>query len=253
MTVYSWSEQIEYAALTHRGIVRGQNEDAVAVGQKILVGSMDSPETGILNVQSRMLLLADGMGGHTRGELASREVLSALLERGPPDDILASRDAILFANDRLYDLMLRQPEVLGLGSTVVGVVFTAASVIYFNVGDSRCYRHRVGHLKLVSCDDVPVSAHSANFRRATQEITQSLGGRFSRTRVVPHVNSLSPLMPGESIVLCSDGLTDMVEDFCISKTLDESDGPASAVTRLMQSALDAGGRDNVSIVVATAR
>jgi len=244
---------IRVAALTHRGALRDRNEDAVALGRRILHGDMESPAVDEIDDNMRMLIVADGMGGHARGELASRAVLEAILDRELPQDILASREAILTANDRLYDLMRMRPEVLGLGSTVVGVTFCVDSLIHFNVGDSRAYRHRRGVLDLVSHDDVPGRSRAPGSRRTTQEITQSLGGHFSRTRVVPHVGSSLPLRRGESILLCSDGLTDMIDDPSITRILDAAEEPANSVRRLVGAAIDAGGHDNISVVIAAAQ
>jgi protein phosphatase len=243
---------IKVAALTHRGAVRDRNEDTIALGRVLLVGDMNTPVLAEVDGETRMLIVADGMGGHARGELASRTALEAILDCGRPQDILAWREALLFANDRLYDLMRVRPEALGLGTTVVGVAFCADTLIHFNVGDSRAYRHSRGILEQISHDDVPSAPRGPEPRRASHQITQSLGGRLARTRIVPHVSSALPLRPSETILLCSDGLTDMLSDATIREVLDEGAEPSLSACQLMNAALQAGGHDNISVVIAAA-
>ncbi len=243
---------IRAAALTHRGAVRERNEDAIALGGVLLTGDMSAPVIAEIDDETRVFIVADGMGGHVRGDLASRTVLEALRERASAEDVPSWREALLFANDRLYDLMGERPELLGLGATVVGVAFSRDSLIYFNVGDSRAYRHSRGVLEQVSHDDVPHAPRRLRSGLGSRQITQSLGGRRARTRITPHITSALPLLPDETILLCSDGLTDMVSDATIRKVLDEAAEPALAARRLLDAALKAGGHDNISVVIATA-
>ncbi len=243
---------IRAAALTHRGAVRERNEDAVALGGILLTGDMSAPVVAEIDDETRVLIVADGMGGHVRGDLASRTVLEALRDRASAQNVPSWCEALLFANGRLYDLMRERPGLLGLGATAVGVAFSRDTLIYFNVGDSRAYRHSRGLLEQVSHDDVPNAPRGLRSRMDPRQITQSLGGRRARTWITPHVTSALPLLPGETILLCSDGLTDMVTDETIRKVLDEAAGPALTARRLLDAALKEGGDDNISVVVATA-
>lgn len=247
----SLQSKIRVAALTHRGKVRSKNEDAMALGEKLFFGDMEQPFVAEPQDGPTVLIVADGMGGHVKGEIASRSVLEILRDGAYPDDILAWDRALSFANDRLYDLMRLRPEVIGLGSTIVGVSLSADRTTYFNVGDSRAYRHSLHTLEQVSRDDVPIPA-IRNEARRTSQITQALGGRSFRTKILPHVLAGPPMRIGETILLCSDGLTDMVSDEEICKILDDPAEPSLSVQRLADAALLAGGRDNISVIVARA-
>lgn len=242
---------IRVAAQTHRGMVRDHNEDTIALGNLLLTGNMAAPIVAEIDHETRMLVVADGMGGHLAGELASQTALESLCERGCPQDISGWREALQEANDRLYDVMRERPKVRGMGTTIVGIAFYAGELIHFNVGDSRAYRHNRSGLKQISHDDVP-DASNGSAGRVSSQINQSLGGLAVRRLIMPHVTSAPPLRPRETVLVCSDGLTDMVNDRTISRILDASAEPAVTARRLVNAALVAGGHDNVSVVVAVA-
>ena len=231
------SSVIEIAALTHRGAIRPRNEDAVAVGTKLLVGDMDAPRTVGMAGSADVIMVADGMGGHARGELASQTALTMLLSRRSTcSDLVSWGDALQEANDGLYDLMAERPDVRGLGTTIVGVVFSPSSLIVFNVGDSRAYRWGDGKLTRLSHDDVPTGAAGPGVRRIHHEITQFLGGRLVRTRITPHLSAVPPLRAGESVLLCSDGLTDMIPEEDLARVLGNGEGAAQRASRLFNMA-----------------
>lgn len=242
---------IRVAAQTHRGMVRDHNEDAIALGKVLLTGDMAAPIVTKIDDETRMLVVTDGMGGHLAGELASRTSLEWLRDRECPRDVTGWCEALQEANNRLYDVMRERPKVRGMGTTIVGVAFYAEELIYFNVGDSRAYRHSRGALQQLSHDDVP-EASDGSGRRVSSQITQSLGGLVVRRKIVPHVAAAPSLGPGETILLCSDGLTDMVNDRTISRILDADAEPIVTARRLVNGALVAGGHDNISVVVAVA-
>lgn len=250
MKVHANQAVIEAAAITHRGSVRDQNEDTVSLGGVILTGDMERARALRLDDERPVLMIADGMGGHARGELASRLALETLQQFPNLSDVLEWRNAIQSANNRIYDFMLERPELIGLGSTLVGVAFCSESLIFFNVGDSRAYRHSFGKLKQVSHDDVPDLPRTGRQTRPTHQITQSLGGRRVRTRVSPHVQSSLTLSPDETILLCSDGLTDMVSEKELLQALDSIRPPAACADYLLKLALAAGGNDNISVILA---
>jgi serine/threonine protein phosphatase PrpC len=242
---------IAVSALTHRGAVRPNNEDAIAIADRILVGDLDNPVVQELELGMKFAMVADGMGGHAQGALASRSALRSVihsLNKGSDTTILAR--ALCEANDALYDIMFERPEARGMGTTIVGVVFGENGVAYFNVGDSRAYRHRPGNLALLSHDDIPLGTRSSSLRRTSQTITQSIGGRLSRAQIAPHVGLAPSLKRDESILLCSDGLSDMVGDLELSRTLDEIPDQRERVMKLFELAMSRGGRDNISIVIA---
>lgn len=239
------------AAFTHRGRIRSANEDAVAIDQRVLTGDMAEPLTITVSNDVCVLMLADGMGGHVHGALASRAILDRLV--ADTDRLTAPAtcaEAIQDANDHLYRLMQSQPDASGMGSTLVGTVLAPERLLSFNIGDSRAYLLTRGHLVQLSHDDVPDLGANRSGRRTSHAITQALGGSEFPVPISPHVNTDAALAPGETLLICSDGITDMVADTIIRNVLSRTADPNTAVRRLAAQAFRAGGHDNVSLVVA---
>lgn len=210
---------------------------------------MERPVFLRLDQALHSLIIADGMGGQARGDLASRTAVEALIADATPLGSVADCvKAVRAANDRIYDVMQSVPDSRGMGTTIAGTVISESSLICFNVGDSRVYRFIPPRLVRLSRDDVPASEQ--NSIRATHFITQCLGGHDMPTPVEPHVRAFSPLQPNEFLMLCSDGLSDLVTETDIAKTLENHGGPLKVVHRLFQLAMQAGGSDNISIIVA---
>ncbi len=240
---------VNAAALTNRGSVRERNEDTVAIGHTILTGDMCVPKEFCITEYPFLAMIADGMGGHSKGDLASLSAIKSLLESSFTNNVLTWRNALTLANDRMYDLMRERPEVLGLGSTVVGVALFAESLLCFNVGDSKAYYYGKDSFEQVSHDDV-TAAGITNSKIRSHQLTQAIGGRLVRSRIHPHITARLPPRAGEGILLCSDGLTDLVAGAAISEALRKYEDPVRAAERLFELAIEAGGYDNVSIVVA---
>lgn len=237
------------AAITSRGCRRRANEDAVGLAGAVLTGEPALPLGGVLDGPGPLaLVVADGMGGHPHGALASREVVCALMSEpaglATPEGCAA---AIRQANLRLHDLMLRRPETMTMGSTVAGVSVLGDAFCWFNVGDSRIYRLREGRLEQLGHDD-RLAATRRDTGGPSHEILQCLGGQRAIAPIDPHAGA-GVLLPGDSLLVCSDGLTDMVGDDSIAALLRAADDVASAATLLLHAALEAGGRDNVSVVL----
>jgi len=225
----------------------------IAVDHNLLAGDMDKPSVHRLTGSQHVLMIADGMGGHAQGALASQTALEMLKETpNALSNEQTCKDALGAANNRIYDEMNVRAGTAGMGTTIVGVALMPGLIVHFNVGDSRAYRHKKGRLVRLSHDDIPPSPTHQRPLRTTHLITQSLGGRLTRTRISPHVGVGPPLARAETILLCSDGLTDMVEDEEIVRVLDAVSDPGASVRDLFASALRAGGYDNVSIVIVRA-
>jgi serine/threonine protein phosphatase PrpC len=208
---------------------------------------MEKPVFLRLDQALHTLIIADGMGGQARGELASRTAVEAFTQ--DPTSLGNVADcvkAVRAANDRIYDVMQSVPDSRGMGTTIAGTVISGSSLICFNVGDSRVYRFIPPRLVRLSQDDVPASEQ--NSIRTTHFITQCLGGHDMPTPVQPHVRAFSPLEPNEFVMLCSDGLSDLVTETDIAKTMEDHGGPLEVVHRLFQLAMQAGGFDNISII-----
>lgn len=238
------------AAFTHRGRVRPSNEDTIAVDGRILTGDMSEPLVTSVSSDCCALMIADGMGGHAQGAMASRAVLDYLVAAiDRLADPTSCAEAIEEANQQLFAIMHEHQEALGMGSTIVGAVLKDDQLVTFNVGDSRCYLFSAGQLVQLSHDDVPEQENDRPGPRRSHALTQALGGSSLPVAIEPHITIDAPLAPGEILLLCSDGLTDMVDNLIISKLLSAAGTPLQSVRKLAAEAFSAGARDNVSIVV----
>jgi PPM family protein phosphatase len=222
------------------GPVRGNNEDAVFA----------SP---------RLVAVADGVGGAAAGEVASRLVIDALghLDKtrldGPLEEALAA--AVATGNERIGFIAECRPEKAGMSTTLTAVALGDEGYVLANVGDSRTYLLRDGALTRLSRDDSYVqmlldrgAINPDEARRHPQRslVVEALDGDPDRR---PPVVTNAPARAGDRLLLCSDGLTDYVDDEAIAAVL--RDGARDEVAeRLVAMALDAGARDNVSVVVA---
>ena len=241
--------RIEVTAFTHRGRVRARNEDSIVVAGWVPEAAMAGPRRSRHALGGPLLFaVADGVGGHVGGEVASRHAtrrLAAEKASAQPDGIAAQLAGI---NAELYGAMQDDPSLAGMGTTVAGLVLCPRRALWFNVGDSRVYLEHGGRFTQISIDDVPPGPRYGI-------ITQTLGGCHSFFPISPHIgeedldkeNSIS----GSRWLLCSDGLTDMLDDDEIAHVFARDD--EAAVRTLFEAAMAAGGSDNISIVVVSAR
>jgi PPM family protein phosphatase len=239
------------AAFTHRGRVRTANEDNVAIEGRILTGDMAAPAMVTIGSDVCVLMIADGMGGHHHGAMASHALLDHLtggIDRVATPSTCA--DAIQAANDHLYELMRANPHTAGMGATLVGAVLTSTQLLIFNAGDSRGYLQSGDHLIQLSQDDVPDARIDGSRPRVSHSVTQAIGGSTFHVPIKPHISVEPPLRPGETLLLCSDGLTDMVSDSIIQDVLRKATNIGAAVRSLAAHAFRAGAVDNISLVLA---
>ena len=239
---------LKVAAVTHRGKVRQHNEDTIVVDDWICGDSMNAPRRSAHDLPSptagTLVLVADGMGGHVGGREASRRAAQTMVRLTAGDGKASEpADALRTVNRELFDAAAADPALRGMGTTIAGIVAMSDRVVWFNVGDSRVYSVRPEYLRQLSIDDVPAGAQAGSGR-----ITQALGGADSFLEILPHVGS-EATRAGRRYLLCSDGLTDMVPLEAIEEALSDNDG--DWVETLLENALAAGARDNVSIVVAS--
>jgi PPM family protein phosphatase len=229
-------------AFSHRGRVRARNEDTIAVGGWLSEPEMAAPRAFRHALTAPLLCaVCDGMGGHRAGDVASRQVARRLAERQARlADARTAAAALKAIDAELYRAMQADVNLLGMGTTVVGLML-APRLVWFNVGDSRLYRHRDGRIWQMSIDDTPAGPRSGL-------LTQSLGGALPPPGIAPHVGEDDLPVPAR-FLLCSDGLTDMLGDDDIEDCLKLSD--ADAVAQLFELTMRAGGSDNISIVVAS--
>ena len=234
---------IEVTAFTHRGLLREHNEDSITVAGWVSDVAMSGLRRSRHELAAPLLCaVADGMGGHAAGEIASRYAIKRLAaEPFAAAEASAVAAALAAVNAELYRTMRSDRSLAGMGTTVAGLLLAAGRALWFNIGDSRIYRHRDGSLRQLSIDDVPAGARSGI-------ITQSLGGALAFAPVDPHIGVGDLEIPSRWLI-CSDGLTDMVDAAEIEHCLAGSD--EQAARRLFEAAMAAGGADNISIVLAS--
>ncbi|MCE1179084.1 MAG: protein phosphatase 2C domain-containing protein [Micrococcales bacterium] len=215
-------------------------------------------DTGIAD--RSVFAVCDGMGGHAAGEVASQivaETLSELADQPELTPAVITRQ-LAEANDRLLASVARHPEQAGMGTTAAGITVVAGGGgdhwAVFNVGDSRVYRWIAGRLTQVTVDHSEVqelldagliTVDEVARHPMRNVITRSLGMDPAPS---PDVWVFPPF-PGERFVICSDGLTGELRDDQIKAILEACDDPQSAAESLVRAAVEAGGRDNVTVVV----
>jgi serine/threonine protein phosphatase PrpC len=243
------SLHVEAAGITHRGTVRENNEDCIAIGYWTSQETMASARS----VQQALDLpfacvVADGMGGHNDGEQASLLVAKSLARRLPAfgaDKIAASVRAV---NAELYAHVGENPALAGMGSTAVGLAIHDARLTIFNVGDSRAYKLVESGLAQLSVDDALVQNWQPGSGVARSSmLTQCFGGRPTFTDIEPHVH-VEPCVPGNTYLLCCDGLYETLAEKQIAELIG-ADLQAS-VEALLRAALEQRAKDNVTIAVA---
>lgn len=238
------------ALFTHRGRVRGKNEDAVLAHGRVFQDDLRGVISVRLSGTPQALIVADGIGGQPRGERASRSAIHFLSS----DDRLVQgvsgcEAALHAANERLYELM-DEPECAGMGTTIAGFVLQERAVVSFNVGDSRAYRFGRGRLVRLSQDDVVTDRGAVRDR--SREITQCLGGAQFPLAIAPHVTVGPPLETGQCLILCTDGLTEVLDDTELESIVRNSASSVTMVEKLVRRAISQGSRDNISVLVSIA-
>lgn len=230
-----------WGSATDVGLVRRHNEDA-------------------LLAQFPLFLVADGMGGHAAGEVASSLTSERFRQLAVSEPLTASlvAEAIDEANRTVLDAARAADRLDGMGTTLVGLarVHDRSQELWlvFNVGDSRLYRWFDGVMRQVTTDHSEVQElidqgaitdEGARAHPLRNIITRAIG---TEDRVEADFWLLPPV-PGERFLLCSDGLTGEVPDATIAAVLSRETDPSVAATRLVEQAVSAGGRDNVTVVV----
>ncbi len=239
---------IEAAGITHKGTVRENNEDCIAIGYWTSQETMPSarPFQHQLDLPF-VCVVADGMGGHNDGEQASLLVARSLARRLPafgPDRIAASVRA---ANAELYAHVGENPSLAGMGSTAVGLAVHDARLAIFNVGDSRAYKVVNKGLAQLSVDDSFVQNWKPGSGVArTTMLTQCFGGRLTFTDIEPHLH-VEPCVAGSTYLLCSDGLYETLSEEKMFGMIG-ADLQASAEA-LLRAAIEAKCKDNVTIAL----
>jgi PPM family protein phosphatase len=268
--------RVEFGAVSHTGKVRAQNEDHFLVSklsrkQQILLTNVpDEQFPEHFTEDGYSMIVADGMGGMAAGEVASRMAIATgvtLFQKSPKWGFkINKREAReLFHRVNTYlqeiDLALtkRSEEdrrLFGMGTTLTASYSSGVDLFVIHVGDSRAYLYRDGKLLQLTKDHTVAQAMADAGYIAHEEIrhhikrnvlTNFLGGHHGKVKA--DVRWLR-LRDRDRLLLCSDGLNDMVDDASIARILNTHDQPPDAAQSLVDEALDRGGRDNVTVIVA---
>lgn len=229
---------LHFAAASDRGHVRKNNEDSAYAGPHLLA-------------------LADGMGGHAAGEIASQLMISHLqrLDTDPGDnDMFALLGGLADDGNRSIAAEVRaNPETEGMGTTLTALLFDGSQFAMLHVGDSRGYRLRERTLEQITVDDTFVQSLVNEGKLAPEDVSTHpqrslILKAYTGHPVEPTFTTLDA-RPGDRLLLCSDGLSDPVSFDTIEETLQRGT-PAEAARTLIDLALRGGGPDNVTVVVA---
>jgi serine/threonine protein phosphatase PrpC len=236
------------SALTHEGALREANEDSMVVGPWTTCASVTrTPATMYFPLDEPVLLaVADGLGGHAAGEVASSLVVQHIARAaGTVRDEDGLRSLVDSCNRAVHEEAEREPAYSGMGTTVAGVLVHGQRVLSFNVGDSRVYALDGDELTRFSVDDNPPLAPGQTH---SSVLTQTLGGQRQRQSLDTHVSARER---GDELrlLVCSDGLSDVVDDETIASILREHHG-TQVTYQLWRAAMEAGGPDNITVIVA---
>jgi protein phosphatase len=252
----SINNKIEIFGLTDVGLVRDHNEDSIGENRDL-----------------GLAVLADGMGGHRGGEVASAITVSTILESLAdelknirPGDIdeetgfslesIAVNDAVIKANENVFTSSNENSRYRGMGTTVVVLLFHNNHFTVAHVGDSRLYRYRDGELEQITRDHSLMQELVDKGFYTTEQARESLNKNLV-TRAIGAEESVQvdvhedAAHPGDIYLLCSDGVTDMLEDDAILNTIaDNSDDLEKIATELIRLSNESGGKDNISAILA---
>jgi len=247
--------KLDFASMTHRGQVRKKNEDAFC--------SWDPDDDRLRRKRGSLFVVADGMGGHQGGEVASRiavdEIRRAYYSSPQKDPGKALCEAFAVANRAIIEESLKESSLFGMGTTCTAMALVEGKAYFAHVGDSRAYLLRDGKLRQITSDHSLVwdmvrsgviSEREAENHPQRNIITRSLGSAADTAADSP----ATPLevREGDVFLLCSDGLTTLVKDAEIEKLLAAAE-PAQAVKALVGLANERGGRDNITVQVVKVR
>ena len=241
---------LEFFSATDTGRERNNNEDAVA-----------------LDEDARLVALADGMGGYNAGEVASSMVTSFiktelgrwLLEATDQASDAEVRRAMEIcvdnANRAIFNAANSNPQYAGMGTTLVLAVFRQGRLMLGHIGDSRAYRLRGGRMTQIThdhsllqeqIDSGLITQEQAAFSSNKNLVTRAVGVEDT----VLLETHLHDVLPGDTYLLCSDGLSDMLDDESIAQVLMGAETLPEAAAALVDAANEAGGKDNISVVLA---
>jgi protein phosphatase len=271
--------EVELAGLSDAGKVRPNNEDHFVVASierswRTILTNLKAGSIPDQHVDKAYgLLVADGMGGHARGEVASEMAINVLVELflRTPDWIMSFDEPVVKEVLDRVDKRFRQVEAAmvaetqvhqdlrGMGTTLTLACSLGADMILAHVGDSRVYLLRHGRIHRLTrthtvaqelADAGAITVEAADSHPMRHVLTRVIGTRGEK--VQPQLSHLE-IVDGDQVLLCTDGLTDELSDSAIASTLLSAGNPEAACRSLVEQALEAGGRDNVTVALARYR
>ena len=242
--------RIILSAASRVGNVRSNNEDMILAYDKFVRSDVYGTEFMTENSDRFVIALADGMGGHNAGEVASSDVLTNLrfflgdlpsrLSSGEFNEMMMEW---LHSVNQIIDSKGHvNPEMAEMGTTLVGVVFYNNKYYWMNCGDSRLYRYRGDELKQLTTDHSLINENSV--KKHSNIITNCIGGGC-RNSYMDMFEFTDDFLPGDQYIMCSDGLNDMIPDEHIARLAAQG----ATANRMCEAAIEAGGYDNVSVCV----
>ncbi|MDX1468399.1 MAG: Stp1/IreP family PP2C-type Ser/Thr phosphatase [Acidimicrobiia bacterium] len=230
---YVWS------SASHKGMVRDNNEDAAF------------PDTSGESTDSAVLIVADGMGGHVAGEVASRIAVNTAASSD-----LEPEDRVAAANRAIREEVAREPSLDGMGTTMTLLLLDDRGIAHLaHVGDSRAYLLRGEDMQQLT-EDHTVAAEAVSTGQISEDDARNHPQRHMLTRCLGltrfvNVDSIKvELEPGDRILVCSDGLTDMITDEEVKEALEKRSSVDDVAWHLIELANGAGGVDNITVIVA---
>lgn len=243
--------KFEAASLSHIGLFRETNEDSYC--------QFEPDDTALRRRRGVLFIVADGMGGHQGGEVASKLAVESIkqyyYEASAPDPIEALKAAFQEANKIIFEASLDDASLFGMGTTCTAMVLIGGNAYFSHIGDSRAYVCRNGDIEQLTRDHTLVedmvrsgllSSEEARFHPKKNVITKSLGTHEEAETDTP----ASPfrVKRDDVFLLCSDGLTSFVRDEEIKLVLETKD-PEEAANALVDRANNLGGRDNITVQI----
>lgn len=233
---------------------RGKSAAASHVG-KIRANNQDSGYAG-----TQLFVVADGMGGHAGGDVASAIAIKRIIEVDKPfasahDAEFALQSALLAANSLISETVFDHPELTGMGTTVSAILRLDDTMVLAHIGDSRVYRYRAGALEQITADHTFVQ-RLVDSGRITPEEAAVHPRRSVLMRVLGDIDASPEIdtetldtQPGDRWLLCSDGLSSYVTDEKIAAALKSTAGTEAVANRLVKESLDQGAPDNVTVII----
>lgn len=238
---------LEIYGMTDKGMVRAQNQDAIYISE---------------NEDIKLYIVADGMGGANAGDIASKKCIEFVkeyifenyTEKSINDILNLLKDAIDYSNKKVYQLSITNPEYEGMGTTVITLLIVKNKLYIAHAGDSSLFRIRKNIIRKITkdhtyvqqlIDDKTITKQEAKVHPKRHMITKVLGC----DEIIEPDILMKKIEDYDYIVMCTDGLTNIVSDKEIMNIVKENDNSKISCTKLIDLANERGGHDNISVII----